>query len=111
MNHMQVNIHRAYLVIEDRQEKLSKALARQLPILDRTQRWDAAMAGEPQPEPICKVKGEVLKQPFNWMYLVEDEEAGLGWVAAMQPDERFAKTILSKGGWVDEPSQVPTVIL
>ncbi len=111
MDQIQVNVHRAYLVIEDRKEKLTKAIARQFPILEGRQRWDAALAGEPQPEPICKVRGEVLKQPFNWMYLVEDEEAGLGWVAAMQPDEKFAETILARGGWVDEPSQVPTVIL
>jgi len=108
---MEVKIYRASLTIEGRQERLTKSIAKQLPILRSMDRWQAAEKGEPQPEPICKVSGHVLEQMFDWMYLVEDPVAGLCWVAAMQPNENYAKAIIKNGGWVDHPEDVPTVIL
>ena len=108
---MEVRVSQVFLFVEDRKVRLTKSMARQFPILDGGKRWRAAEHGRPQPEPICKVTGKVLGQSWSWMYLVEDEVAGLGWVAAMQPDPRFAETILKRGGWIDEPGQVPTVIL
>ncbi len=106
---MKVRISRVFLTIEDREVRLTKSMAKQFPILDGAARWRAAEHGEAQPEPICKVAGRVLGQSWSWLYLVEDEVAGLGWVAAMQPDPRLADTIVEHGGWVDDPSQVPTV--
>ena len=108
---MKVEIHRAILTIEGRKERLTKSIAKQLPILSGMARWRAAEYGEPQPEPICKVAGFVLGQTYKWMYLVEDPEAGLGWVAAMQPNEKYAAAIIEHGGWVDHPEDVLTVIL
>jgi len=108
---MEVEIYQAYLMIEGKRVRLTKAIAQQLPILDGRKRWDAAMVGEPQPEPICKVAGKVLGERYAWMVLVPDEEAGLGWVAAVQPSEEMARRIVEHGGWVDDLSQVPTVIL
>lgn len=108
---IEVEVFRAYLVIEERREKLTRAIARQFPILDESERWDAAIEGKHQPEPICKVRGEVLCQPYRWMYLVPDEEAGLGWGAAIQPAEEMAQRIVEHGGWVDHPAEVPMVIL
>jgi len=108
---MEVKIYRASLTIEGRKERLTKSMAKQLPIQPWGDRWRAAEKGEPQPEPICKVSGHVLEQMFDWMYLVEDPIAGLGWVAAMQPNEKYAKAIIERGGWVDHPEDVPTVIL
>jgi hypothetical protein len=108
---MEVDIHRVFLTVEGRREKLTKSIAKQLPTLDGKLRWRAAELGEDAPEPICKVMGSVLGHTWDWMYLVKDEAAGLGWVAAMQIDEDFAVTIIERGGWVDDPSKVPTVIL
>ena len=109
---IEVQIHRAYLVVEGKRVKLTKSIAKQFPVLNATARWDAAVMGEPQPEPLCKVAGKVLgEELYAWMYLVPDEEAGLGWIAAMQPSEGMVQRILERGGWVDDPSRVPTVIL
>lgn len=108
---MEVQIYRAILIIEGRKEQFTKSRAKQLPILSGGDRWRAAEKGEPQPEPICKVAGKVLGQSYGWMYLVEDPVAGLGWVAAMQPNQKYAESILGRGGWVDHPEDVPTVIL
>ena len=55
--------------------------------------------------------GSVLGSTYRWLYLVEDEEAGLGWVAAMEVGIEFAEMVLERGGWVDKPADVPTVIL
>lgn len=108
---MKIRTSQVFLMVKDREVRLTKSVAKQLPILDGQARWRAAERGEPQPQPICKVIGKVLGQNWSWMYLVEDDVAGLGWVAAMQPDPRFAEMIVERGGWVDDPAQVPTVIL
>lgn len=108
---MEIEIYRAFIVVEERKERLTKAIAKQLPILDGKKRWDAAQAGEPQPRPMCKIVGKTLDQPYRWFYLVPDEEAGLGWVAATEMHPKMAETVIARGGWVDNPSEVPTVIL
>ena len=108
---MKVEIYRAILTVEKRKERLTRTIAKQLPILDGKRRWDAAAEGKPQPEPICKVAGKTLGQPYRWLYLVPDEVAGLGWVAATEMHPEMAKAVITRGGWVDNPSKVPTVIL
>jgi hypothetical protein len=45
------------------------------------------------------------------LYLVEDEEAGLAWEPAPLYHEAHAKTMRERGFNVDNPSEVPTVIL
>lgn len=82
-----------------------------IPHLGGKKRWDAAAEGKPQPEPICKIAGKTLAQPYRWLYLVPDDEAGLGWVAATEMHPRMAEAVIAKGGWADSPSEVPTVIL
>ena len=77
----------------------------------RILRRRAAELGEPQPEPICKVMGSVLGSTFKWLYLVQDDEAGLGWVAATEMGIEYAEMVLERGGWEDEPAKVPTAIL
>jgi hypothetical protein len=84
---IEVQVFQAALLVEGKRVRLTKTIARQFPILDGRKRWDAAVVGEPQPEPICKVAGKVLGTSYTWMYLVEDAEAGLGWVAATQMSE------------------------
>ena len=111
MQKIEVQVFQAYLVVEGKKVRLTKAVAKQFPTLDGKKRWDAAYAGKPQPEPICKVMGKVLGQIHEWMYLVEDPVAGLGWVAATQMIESMAVSVLEQGGWVDTPENVPTVIL
>jgi len=108
---MKVEICRVILTIEKRKERLTRAIAKQFPILDGNKRWDAAENGEPQPDPICKVAGNTLGQSHRWYYLVPDEVAGLGWVAATQMHPRMAEAVIARGGWVDNPSEVPTAIL
>lgn len=108
----EIEIHVAYLVIEGKRTRLTKSLAKQLPVHNAQARWNAALRGEEQPKPLCKIMGEVLDKPLvSWLLLVPDEEAGLAWVAAIQPSPEMAAAILQKGGWVDEVAEVPTVIL
>ena len=108
---MTIEIYRASLTVEKRKERLTRAIAKQFPILDGQKRWNAAEDGEPQPEPICKVLGKTLGQSYRWLYLVPDEVAGLGWVAATEMHPKMAEAVIAKGGWADNPSEVPTVIL
>ena len=108
---MDVELYQAFLTIDKRKVKLTKSIAKQMPILDGKARWHGAEQGLPQPEPFCKVAGHVLNQMYDWMYLVEDEVAGLGWVAAMQVDTTYAEQIVKRGGWIDKPADVPTVFL
>lgn len=93
---IEVQVFQATLLIEERRVRLTRSIAKQLPILDGHKRWDAAVDGEPQPEPICKVAGKILGQSYSWMYLVEDPEAGLGWVAATQMCEGMAEKVLEQ---------------
>lgn len=110
---MEVEIYRVTLTIEKRKVRLTKAIAKQFPILDGGKRWRAAERGEEQPTPSCKVRAKVLNKDSyrNWLYLVKDNEAGLGWVAPCVPMDSFALSIVKSGGWVDTPAEVPTVIL
>jgi hypothetical protein len=109
---MKVKVYQAILTIGKRQVRLTKSIAKQLPILDGRKRWRAAEQGEPQSEPIAKVIGKTLGEDLHiWMYLIEDPEAGLGWVAAMNPHPDYAKDIVERGGWIDHPENVPTIIL
>jgi len=108
---MEVEVYQAILTVEKRKVRLTKSIAKQFPVRPAMDRWRAAEKGETQPAPICKVPGSALGHPFEWMYLIEDPVAGLAWVAAMQPRADFAKAIVDRGGWIDHPDDVPTVII
>ena len=108
---MKVKIHEVTLIVNEKERRLTKSIAKQFPILDGDKRWRAAEKGQPQPEPICKVLGSVLDSTHRWLYLVQDEVAGLGWVAPCEAQRDFARVIVERGGWIDVPANVPTVIL
>ena len=112
---VEVEVVRVFLTVEKKKVRLTLPVAKQFPILQRTQRWLAAVDGEPQPEPICKIQSKVLgrsyPRAYKWLYLVQDEEAGLAWVppVVFQPDAR--ERTLAAGGWCDNLRAVPTAIL
>jgi len=106
-----VNVHVVTLQVEERSQRLTKAIARQFPVLESAVRWRAMENGQPVSAPICKVRGQTLGHIWEWMYLVEDATAGLAWVAAMQVRPDYKPVIVERGGYVDTPELVPTVIL
>jgi hypothetical protein len=108
---MDVQIYVAKLVVEGVSKNLTKTVAKQFPILPRRDRWDAATSGQTQPKPICKVNGKTLSEPSDWLYLVEDKTAGLAWVVPAIFHTAYTETVLERGGWVDHPEEVPTIIL
>ncbi|MFQ5614732.1 MAG: hypothetical protein ACE5H9_21640, partial [Anaerolineae bacterium] len=98
--------------IKENEEKLTKAIARQFPILSGQERFDAAMAGESQPDAICKILGITLGvSAHKWLYLVEDKEGGLAWVPPVLIYKALADSVIQKGGWIDDPAKVSTVVL
>lgn len=109
---MKVEVHQATLTVEGKIVKLNKAVAKQFPILNAEKRWRAMEKGELVAKPIAKVAGRVLyQQSYLWMYLVPDPTAGLAWVAAMQTAPAYEASIIERGGYVDDPASVPTIIL
>ena len=76
---MQVTVHVATLTIEEKTSKLTKVIAKQLPIQSWDTRWDAARANEPAATPLCKVNGSTLGNSAPWLLLIQDAEAGLIW--------------------------------
>ncbi len=109
---MQVKIHQAELLISKKFVKLTKSVAKQFPILDARDRWFKMESGEDVPVPICKVNADTIKPkyPWTWLYLIEIPN-GLAWVAANEPGPEYAATVAERGGYVDVPESVPTVIL
>jgi hypothetical protein len=109
---MQVKIYEATLTINEVERPLTRKMARQFPVLDHAARFDAAMVGDAQPVPILKVAAATLSVTmYKWLYLVEDDESGLGWVAPVTVAAEFGAKVVEGGGWVDNPANVPTVIL
>lgn len=119
---MKVKVYLAYLVVNEKEVRLTKSIARQFPLLDARARLRKAEAGEEAREPIGKVRIKALGHPETsgykgvwaprgWVYLVEDAEAGLAWVSPIVPMAKLAEAIMKAGGWVDHPEEVPTIIL
>ena len=104
---MEIEIYRAYLVIESKREKLTRTIAKQFPIRP----GNARSLYSPNKEPICKVRGATLGHIATWLYLVQDEEAGLAWEPANMVREDLVKDFRAKGWHVDTPEDVPTVVL
>lgn len=114
---MEIELYRAVLVVEKKKIKLTKAVARQFPLIDGYTRLRKAQTGQEAEEPIAKVRAQALKHPDaselagGWFYLVEEEEGGLAWTPAITPMAKYAEKIIEHGGWVDHPENVPTIIL
>ena len=105
---MKVEVFQAFLTIEGKRLRLTKAIAKQFPICAGTVRMVAAGQAK---DPICKVRGAVLGRTFGWLYLVEDAVAGLVWEPACIYRGEYAERMREKGYNVDEPALVPMVIL
>ena len=103
---MKVEIYQAKLVIEGKEKVLTKAIAKQFPVRPT----DTRSHGEPK-EPLCKVRGKVLGHICSWLYLVEDEVAGLAWEPAVLFSADYGAKMREAGHHVDDPASVPTVIL
>lgn len=104
---MKVDVYQAVLTIEGKKKVLNKAMAKQFPVCSS----DARLVDRDDArEPICKIRGEVIGRT-GWLYLVEDEVAGLVWELAVTYGEDFGRKLWERGHNVDDPSQVPTVIL
>lgn len=104
---MKVKIYQAKLVIEGREKALNKSIAKQFPVRP----VDARMVSAGQAkEPICKVWGELLGR-IGWLYLVEDEVAGLAWEPPVLYGEDYGAKMREAGNHVDDLASVPTVIL
>ena len=108
---MLVKIYQATIVIQKKERRLTKAVAKQFPFQHWEIRWNKAIRGKVARGPLCKVAGKTLRQAHTWLYLVEDKEAGLAWVPAVIPPDHMRQAFRERGGWVDDPAQVPTVIL
>lgn len=109
---MKINLYEATITVNEKERRLTKAIAKQFPIISGRERCHNLETGIAQPEPLCKVAGLVLgKELWTWLYLIEDEVAGLKWVAVNELDPGYKKIIVERGGQIDDPAAVPTVIL
>lgn len=119
---MKVKVYQARLIVEEKEVKLTKSVGRQFPLLDGRARNDRAREGLEGKKPIGKVRIQALGHPDTsgyskpwaprgWLYLVQDDEAGLAWTPIILPVPGLAKRMLEAGGWIDHPEDVPTIIL
>lgn len=107
---MEVQVHRAFLTIEGRKVRLTKAIASQLPCHRRTYYERSARIARnlPVPKAICKLMAKVLdRHDHGWLILVPDPIAGLVWTRpAVLPDKEPDDT----RRW-DDLQAIPTVVL
>jgi len=112
MQKIEVEIYKAVLVIEERRVPLTLKIAKQFPV-DFQIRPRQAETCKPKNNDVvvCKVPGPVLGyDSYQWLYLVTTEN-GLAWHAPAHYVPRVAERIVKLGGWVDNPEEVPTIIL
>lgn len=107
---MEVKIHVATLKIEEKEVPLTLKIAKQFPVKPHSFRFDRAVEGLPTFQPICKVLGKTIGQPREWMYLVL-YGSDLYWEAPAVFDKSYEDKIVERGGWVDHPENVPTIVL
>ena len=108
---MDISLYVLKIEVMGKQTELTLKIAKQFPILDFNLRYDQAIEGwEFSPNPICKINAKTLGIIGEWLYLVEDEMAGLAWVRPVifAIDE---EKIIERGGWVDHPEKVTTIVL
>lgn len=110
---IKVNIYRAVLTVEGERVKLTRSIAQQFPLDEpRRKRYMNAISNRPLRDPIGKVRGYLLGvEEFPWLYLVPEPESGLAWAFPICPIKALADDMQAKGQHVDDPSQVPTLIL
>lgn len=108
---MEVAVHRAVLTIEGRKVRLTKDIARQLPLRSwvANERHRRIEAGRPVPKAICKIMAKVFdRHRAGWLILIPDAIAGLAWTGPViaPPDKKLDDT----RAW-DDLRSIPTVIL
>lgn len=110
---IEVEIYRVYLTTEKERVRLTKAIAKQFPIAQSRHRVDLACRGQEAPKPICKVLAGVLDNVQStsiWLVLVPNDD-GLRWEYPATFAGEFESSVLKRGGWVDDLSTIPTVVL
>jgi hypothetical protein len=108
---VKIQICRAHIVTEEGKTKLTKAVAKQFPILPGNSRAARLEAGKEVEAPLCKVLGATLGDPNHWLYLIPFALTGYAWVQVNDTLPRYAESIIERGGQVDRPVEVPMVIL
>lgn len=108
---MEVQVSIASLVVEGKAIRLTKSVAKQFPLCSGQERQRAGDKGEEAAEPIAKVMGQTLGAHCSWLYLVQDDEAGLAWQPANVVGPDYERRVVERGGWVDHPEEVPTIVL
>lgn len=111
---MKVQLHQAFLIVDEKPVKLTKSVARQIPVETEAKRWDrmTGRSKEPVREPICKIRGATMAEAWPWLYLVVDDDGELVWTVPYWPmDAKMRQGIVDEGKRIDDPSSVPTVFL
>ena len=108
---VRITVVEAYVITSERKRRVSMAVARQFPVEIGGHRSFCLSNDEPVPTPICKIRGETLKHPCDWLYLVQDVLSGYKWQQVDSEHPDVIRTILERGGKVDRPETVPTAIL
>ena len=109
-----VSIHTCTLVVNEEQVKFTMKIAKQLPVHLHRRRNQIENDRVKPPDAICKVMHCILNKESmsqEWMYLVDEPDFGMYWTLAFAYDDDFNKVLGEKGYFVDEPLNVPTVIL
>lgn len=109
---MEVEIHRAFLTVEGRKVRLTKDIARQLPLRHgaTSERFYGIAAGKPVPQGICKILARVYDRDLRgWLILVPDVLSGLAWTEPVVMPKVPQETDADKA-W-DDLRQIPTVVL
>lgn len=105
---MKVKLYQATLTIEGKEQKLTKAIAKQFPVMPFSTRSCLVHLVN---EPIAKISAHVLGLGKGWLYLVEDSEMGLRWEPPIEyfgsPERGEGARV--KGYNVDTPNEVPTI--
>jgi len=106
---IEVEVYKVSLVCEKRRTPLTLRVAKQFRV-DHNIRPRHAETNKPGDPVIAKIPGHVLGYDHIWLLLVSTEN-GLEWHAPAWFIPSVTKTIIERGGWVDDPTKVPTIIL
>lgn len=108
---MKIQVCMAYVVTEEKKVRLTKAVAKQFPIFSGSDRARALEQGIEQSKPLGKVMGQTLSKPWTWLYLLADEVSGYAWVGVNELHPDYVKSVLAHGGLVENPADVPLIVL
>lgn len=107
---MKIKLYEARIKVGESERRLTKAVAKQFPVISGRERAHALEVGNEQPQPLCKVYGRTLGVDWTWLYLLPDEN-GYRWVGVYEVHEDYVDVVERSGGKVDKPAEVPTIIL